>query len=90
MEGYDSDAMEGALLAVAEGMTIRKAAEAYGVTKSTLGDRVSGKVDRTAKPGPPPYLTRPEEEELASFLTRCVDDIGFPKPEIKCWDLSRK
>ena len=31
MEGYDSDAMEGALLAVGEGMTIRKAAEAYGV-----------------------------------------------------------
>ena len=49
MEGYASDAMEGALLAVAEGMTIRKA-EAYGVPKSTLGDRVSGKVDRTAKP----------------------------------------
>ena len=77
--GYDSDTMEKAFLAVTQdGMTIRKAAEAFGVPKSTLGDRVSGKVARSAKPGPPTYLTRLEEEELASFLICCAE-IGFPR-----------
>jgi len=39
-------------------------------------------VYRGAKPGPPPYLTRHEEEELASFLTRCAE-IGFPKTRVQ-------
>ena len=59
-------------------MSVRKAAETYGVPKSTLGDRVSGKVDLDAKPGPTSYLTTFEEEELASFLIRCAK-IGYPR-----------
>lgn len=74
--GYDM--MEQAISAVEGGMTIRKAAEAFGVPKSTLGDRASGKVAKKAKPGPPTYLSRLEEDELASFLTCCAE-IGFPR-----------
>ena len=75
---YDSEVMSKAMDAVLDGMSVRKAAETYGVPKSTLGDRVSGKVDLDAKPGPTPYLTTFEEEELASFLIRCAK-IGYPR-----------
>ena len=75
---YDSEAMSKAMDAVLDGMSVRKAAETYGVPKSKLGDRVSGKVDVDAKPGPTPYLTTFEEEELASFLIRCAK-IGYPR-----------
>ena len=44
---------------------------------SILHDRVSGKVAFNAKPGPTPYLTLSEEEELASFLF-CSAKIGYP------------
>lgn len=55
---------------VQHGQSVRRAAETYGVPKSTLQDRVSGKVPFGAKSGPLSYLTE-EEDELDSFLTSC-------------------
>lgn len=46
----------------------------YHVPKSTLGDRISGRVLPGATSGPPCYLTN-EEEELVTFLCR-VAQIG--------------
>ncbi|XP_019861816.1 PREDICTED: uncharacterized protein LOC109590340 isoform X7 [Amphimedon queenslandica] len=60
-----------------EGMSVRHASELFGVPKSTLHDRVSGKVQHGAHPGPSAYLTKEEEDELARFLLRCAD-IGYP------------
>ena len=78
-KSYDVESLKNAIIEdVRKGMSIRQAAETYGVSKSTLGDRVSGKVKEDCKPGPPPYLTCLEEEELASFLIRCAE-IGFPR-----------
>ena len=68
-------AMQDALEAVDRGMSIRDAARMYKVARSTLHDRVSGKT-RGDLPGPKPYLTSLEEEELASFLVRCAE-IGY-------------
>ena len=65
-----------ALAAVDQGETIRSAALRFGVARSTLHDRITGKVQEGAKRGPPTYLTLEEEEELASFLLRCAD-IGY-------------
>ena len=60
-----------ALKAVIEdGISVRDAADRYGVPRSTLGDRVSGRVLPGATSGPPTYLTREEEEELVTFLCR--------------------
>ncbi len=39
-----------------EGMTIREAALRFGVPRSTLGDRVSGRVLPGATSGPKAYL----------------------------------
>jgi len=60
------------------GMTVRQGALHFGVPKSTLGDRISGRVLPGATSGPKAYLTSEEEEELVKFLLRCVA-IGYPK-----------
>ena len=71
--------MHGAIDAVLhEGMSIRRAAEQYGVPKSSLGDRLSGRVLADASCGPATYLSFAEEEELVVFLTRCAS-IGYAK-----------
>ena len=50
----------------------------YDVPKSTLHDRVTGKVDHGAKVGAPHYLDDEEEEELTKFLVGDAS-IGYPK-----------
>lgn len=45
--------------------------------KSTLYDRVRGRVQHGTKPGPTAYLRVEEEDELAKFLIRCAE-IGYP------------
>ena len=71
--------MYGAISSVLhDGMSIRRAAEQYGVPKSSLGDQVSGRVLPDAQCGPATYLSLGEEEELVMFLTRCAS-IGYAK-----------
>ncbi len=70
------DSMVAAMKAVIEkGMSVRQAAQLYDVPKSTLGDRISGRVLPGATSGPPTYLSSEEEEELVTFLCR-VAAIG--------------
>ena len=45
-------------------MGVNKAAELHGVLRSTLKDRVNGRVTHGTKPGPSPYLNSQEEKEL--------------------------
>ena len=63
---------------VAEGVSVRRAALEYNVPKSSLADRVSGRIIPGAKSGPPTYLNHSEEGELVQFLTRCAA-IGYGK-----------
>ena len=46
--------------------------------KSTLSDRLSGRVLNGATSGPDTYMDRSEEEELVKFLIRCAV-IGYAK-----------
>uniref|UniRef100_A0A1X7V1N7 HTH psq-type domain-containing protein n=1 Tax=Amphimedon queenslandica TaxID=400682 RepID=A0A1X7V1N7_AMPQE len=59
-----------------EGMSVRHASELFGVPKSTLYDRVSGRVQHRAHPGPSAYLMKEKEDELPRFLLRCAN-IGY-------------
>ena len=61
-----------------KGMSVRKAALYYNVPKSTVGDRVSGRIQHGSVSRPPKYLTNEEEQELMRLLIRCAS-IGFPK-----------
>ena len=75
---YEQSRMLRALNAVREGQSIRRAALEYGLPKSTLGDRMSGRVTHGTLSGPPRYLSSDEEEELVRFLLGC-SSMGYAK-----------
>ena len=74
---WDDASMVKAMRAVESGISIRRASEMYDVPKSSLYDRVSGKVQHGCRPGPVTYLSMEEEDELVHFLIRC-SEIGYP------------
>ena len=63
---YDEEKLSKAVI---NGMSVRRAAEEYGIPRSTLHNRVSGKVPFGAKSDTHRYLNLTEELELASFLS---------------------
>ena len=75
---WDSEQMEAALWAVGQGQSVTQAARNHGIPKTTLFDRVSGRVTHGVKPGPRPYLSPNEEKELGAFLKDC-SKIGYGK-----------
>ena len=66
------------LAVVEERQTVRRAAEAFNVPKSTLQDRISGRVVFGSRSGPQSYLTDEEEKELVAFIEGC-STIGFSR-----------
>ena len=75
---WSDESLQKAVAAVEKGEdSIRRAANKYGLPRSTLHDHVSGKVQYGAKPGRDPYLTAEEEEEVINFLLNCVH-VGYP------------
>ena len=70
-KSWNDECMKLAILGVSEGMSVRRAAYEFGVPKSTLQDRISGKVGLDAKSGPERYLNDSEEEKLVNFLVGC-------------------
>ena len=60
--------MSSAIEAVTSGsLGVNRSALQYGVPKSTLKDRIAGRVKHGTKPGPVTYLETKEEEELVNF-----------------------
>ena len=58
--------------------SVRRAAKEYDVPKSTLHDRLIGKVMVGGQSGQQKYLTDKEEEELNEFLVGCAS-VGFAR-----------
>ena len=76
---WTKESMAGAIKCVIDGkMGVNRAADQYGVPRTTLKDRLSGRVVPGTNPGPVPYLTLQEEDELVKHLLTCAD-IGYPK-----------
>lgn len=75
---WSDESMAAALKAVKEGESILRAAKTHGVPRSTLQDRVKGRVVHGTKPGPRPYLDSKEEGELCNFLVD-VSEVGYGK-----------
>ena len=57
-------------------MSVRKAADKYKIAKSTLGDRLSGKIADDAAPGKPPIIPKEAESKIAESLFKAADQ-GF-------------
>lgn len=76
---WNAESMVQAIEAVQKNVyTIREASEVYKVPKSTLHDRISGKVVHGACSGPERYLSDTEENSLVKFLHKCCS-IGFAR-----------
>ena len=76
---WSNEAMEAAINSVVDENTpVLRAARKYGIPKSTLHDRISGKVQHGKKPGPSQLLSAAEEEEFSSFLIE-VSQAGYEK-----------
>lgn len=58
--------------------TVRRAAEEFGVPKSTLHDRISGRVQVGGHSGPSKYLSDEEEDELEEFLVGAAA-VGYAR-----------
>ena len=60
--------MIGAMKVVSEGMGVNRAVLQYnGIPKTTLKDRIGGKVQHGCKAGKAPLLTHDEEQELYDY-----------------------
>ena len=79
---WNEEQMCHAFEAVTNGSSIRRAAEEYNVPRSTLGDRISGRVVPGIKSGPSKYLSTQEEDELVQFLLDCAS-IGYPRGRLE-------
>ena len=75
---YSQEVMTRAIKAVNEGMSVRRAALEYNVPKTTLNDRIQGKVVHGSSSGKAKYLSDEEEEELVRFLMRSAS-IGYSR-----------
>ena len=70
---WTAEQMDAALYSVTHDLLSgNKAADLHGVPRSTLKDRLSGRVKHGTKPGPKPYLSAEEEAELTSHLLQAV------------------
>ena len=65
--------MIAAISVVKSGVPVKRAAEEHGVPRTTLHDRLSGRVVHGTKPGPKPYLRNDEEKTIlfSSVLRKC-------------------
>jgi len=61
---------------------INRISKKYNVTRSTLQDRINGRVVHGTKPGPRPYLTAEEEKSLTTHLIDAAN-LGYGKTRKK-------
>ena len=81
-KSWDETKLQNAIQDVYEGQAVRRVALNYGIPKSTLHDKISGRVTIGGRSGPTPYLSSEEEDELVSFLNGC-SLIGYAHTQAK-------
>ena len=87
---WDDRSMVEAMDAVKSGrLGVNRAAEEYNIPRTTLKDRLAGRVKHGTKSGPDPYLTLSEETELVTFLTD-VCKMGHGKTKREVLDIVRR
>ncbi|KAG8299336.1 hypothetical protein J6590_103626 [Homalodisca vitripennis] len=77
-ERYKPEALQAALNDVKNGLLSKKAAsKKYGIPRATIQFRLSSKFTR-AERGPPPILSKEEEDLLEKWIIDCSKK-GFPR-----------
>lgn len=86
---WTDEQMTSALAAASKGMSANKAATVCGIPKSTLKDRLSGRVVHGRNRGPRPYLDPNEEKELTDFLVLSAE-CGYSKTRQEVMNIVEK
>ena len=87
---WDDDSMVEAMDAVKSGrLGVNRAADEYDVPRTTLKDRLAGRVEHRTKSGQQSYLTFSEENELSKFLID-VCKMGHGKTKREVIDIVRR
>ena len=80
---YTKDQLHAAVAAHENGMSLRKASELYGVPRSTISDKKTGKRPLDATKGPECILGEETEKRLADWvLQMCRIGYGQTKPDL--------
>ena len=69
--------------------SIRHAASKYSIPRSTLHDYVSQKAQVGDRPGPDPYLTKDEEEELVQWAFK-MSEIGYGQTSVHICEMVKR
>ena len=82
---WTDKSMEAALEAVRKGtVSANRAAQLHGVPRSTLRDRLTGRVAHGTNPGPAKYLNNEEEHALADHLIQAAESgYGKTRKQVK-------
>ena len=87
---WDDRSMVEAMEVVKSGrLGVNRATNEYNVPKTTLKDRISGRVKHGSNPGRQPYLTSSKENELENFLIE-VCKMGHGKTKREVIDIVRR
>lgn len=85
-KAYSTDDVQKAISEVSNNrLSINKAADLYGVPRTTLKDKLSGRTPVVSTQGPKPVLTDQEESEIATWAIN-MSKIGYgrTKEEVLC------
>ncbi|CAG2184851.1 unnamed protein product [Mytilus edulis] len=78
-QNYNDTTLEMVVQLVKDGgISMRKAALAYGIPRSTIQDKVNGRTEIAARSGPKPVLSTTEESRIVEW---CIEmaKIGYPR-----------
>lgn len=81
---YDHEALDNALAAVKDGMSVNGAAKRFGVPLTTPRDRVDGRVHLdTLHAGTAPMFNQEQESNIVEHVKRMSEIIyGYTRPEV--------
>ena len=81
---WTDEAMRAAIAAVKNGMSVCRAATIHDVPRTTLQDRISGRVVHGTKSGPLSYLSHQEENDFSKFIEETAKaGYGRSRKQIK-------
>lgn len=80
---YQQNSLEKAVKAVESGLSVRQAAKQFNIPKSTIGDRVSGRLGLNSNHGRPPALSPELESKIVSSIKMAAKlGVGLSQSQI--------
>ena len=67
-------------------ISINKAADKYGIPRTTLKDKLAGRTPLISTQGPNPYLTKEEEGEIVTWAVH-MSRIGYGRTKEQIFDI---